>query len=207
MIRRPPRSTLFPYTTLFRSRRRSRGARLESGSVPFGLLDLRPGVAEPDGAVEDQARGRRLERVDAEVPLALELVARPGLRAGEEGLDSAPGEHLERVPVQDRLEVLDLVGLGDREEVVVQAHLGADGMGRRDPVDGPLHLAPPRIAAAARGVVRTAHLRDRARRVANHAGALDDVGVTQAHLDAGREPEVLGRRRVAEVVLLDAEDA
>src|SRR5438874_8068178 len=27
MIRRPPRSTLFPYTTLFRSRRRSRRAR------------------------------------------------------------------------------------------------------------------------------------------------------------------------------------
>src|SRR3712207_6379165 len=27
MIRRPPRSTLFPYTTLFRSRRRARGAR------------------------------------------------------------------------------------------------------------------------------------------------------------------------------------
>src|SRR5690242_21213662 len=26
MIRRPPRSTLFPYTTLFRSRRRHRGA-------------------------------------------------------------------------------------------------------------------------------------------------------------------------------------
>src|SRR2546422_3032798 len=26
MIRRPPRSTLFPYTTLFRSRRRPRGA-------------------------------------------------------------------------------------------------------------------------------------------------------------------------------------
>src|SRR3712207_9027199 len=29
MIRRPPRSTLFPYTTLFRSRRREIGARIE----------------------------------------------------------------------------------------------------------------------------------------------------------------------------------
>src|SRR5258708_18616879 len=28
MIRRPPRSTLFPYTTLFRSRRRPRAARV-----------------------------------------------------------------------------------------------------------------------------------------------------------------------------------
>src|SRR6478672_13041927 len=30
MIRRPPRSTLFPYTTLFRSRRRRHGRRAES---------------------------------------------------------------------------------------------------------------------------------------------------------------------------------
>src|SRR5256884_7524090 len=30
MIRRPPRSTLFPYTTLFRSRRRSRCSQLPS---------------------------------------------------------------------------------------------------------------------------------------------------------------------------------
>src|SRR5947207_7017188 len=32
MIRRPPRSTLFPYTTLFRSRRSSGRARRRSGS-------------------------------------------------------------------------------------------------------------------------------------------------------------------------------
>src|SRR2546426_4806686 len=31
MIRRPPRSTLFPYTTLFRSRRRGGGGRAEIG--------------------------------------------------------------------------------------------------------------------------------------------------------------------------------
>src|SRR4051794_41694876 len=30
MIRRPPRSTLFPYTTLFRSRRRGTGMKLDS---------------------------------------------------------------------------------------------------------------------------------------------------------------------------------
>src|SRR3712207_7423242 len=33
MIRRPPRSTLFPYTTLFRSHHRSEGIRDESGGV------------------------------------------------------------------------------------------------------------------------------------------------------------------------------
>src|SRR5437867_13094946 len=42
MIRRPPRSTLFPYTTLFRSPLRARGGRAEhraqteSGSTPQG---------------------------------------------------------------------------------------------------------------------------------------------------------------------------
>src|SRR5690349_22365895 len=34
MIRRPPRSTLFPYTTLFRSRA------IWSGSISFGLLNV-----------------------------------------------------------------------------------------------------------------------------------------------------------------------
>src|SRR5690349_21956376 len=35
MIRRPPRSTLFPYTTLFRSERESKGAR--AAHVPHAL--------------------------------------------------------------------------------------------------------------------------------------------------------------------------
>src|SRR5436189_3686688 len=34
MIRRPPRSTLFPYTTLFRSRRRPAGARRAPATWP-----------------------------------------------------------------------------------------------------------------------------------------------------------------------------
>src|SRR5260221_5504346 len=39
MIRRPPRSTLFPYTTLFRSRRKQNGARAEAvhGKAGHGL--------------------------------------------------------------------------------------------------------------------------------------------------------------------------
>src|SRR3712207_7782539 len=48
MIRRPPRSTLFPYTTLFRSRAmfgRGAGARLD---VP--CLDVRRGTASQAGA-------------------------------------------------------------------------------------------------------------------------------------------------------------
>src|SRR5206468_11806974 len=36
-IRRPPRSTLFPYTTLFRSRRRSQVARQRSAKPPSAV--------------------------------------------------------------------------------------------------------------------------------------------------------------------------
>src|SRR6266511_6339474 len=41
MIRRPPRSTLFPYTTLFRSGRRSKTADLSSGHRSRPWLDTR----------------------------------------------------------------------------------------------------------------------------------------------------------------------
>src|SRR5256885_14356028 len=41
MIRRPPRSTLFPYTTLFRSDVRDLGPRLQVGPRgPFALADV-----------------------------------------------------------------------------------------------------------------------------------------------------------------------
>src|SRR2546430_16915896 len=49
MIRRPPRSTLFPYTTLFRSPERAHGWRPDGGTHPAdqgprapALLDRRP---------------------------------------------------------------------------------------------------------------------------------------------------------------------
>src|SRR3712207_7590361 len=52
MIRRPPRSTLFPYTTLFRSARLGRVARPQVDQPPQGSR-------EPRAA---QARGRRASR-------------------------------------------------------------------------------------------------------------------------------------------------
>src|SRR3712207_8417822 len=50
MIRRPPRSTLFPYTTLFRSQR-------NAGTVDIGVeeSDLGPGLGER----HSQVRGHR----------------------------------------------------------------------------------------------------------------------------------------------------
>src|SRR3989454_5449639 len=55
MIRRPPRSTLFPYTTLFRSRlgaperRRVRRARPDARAPPVDRRRARPGLRPPRG--------------------------------------------------------------------------------------------------------------------------------------------------------------
>src|SRR3712207_7526530 len=44
MIRRPPRSTLFPYTTLFRSRNSIRHTRLRQSGLDHPLPPLAPGM-------------------------------------------------------------------------------------------------------------------------------------------------------------------
>src|SRR3712207_8694127 len=48
MIRRPPRSTLFPYTTLFRSRVQAVRARRDSEPVERALAELKAAAAEED---------------------------------------------------------------------------------------------------------------------------------------------------------------
>src|SRR3989442_5352243 len=74
MIRRPPRSTLFPYTTLFRSRHRRRIVRIFPEE---GLAD--------DRAVLDRVRERsdliegRRERDDRSEEHTSELQSRPHL--------------------------------------------------------------------------------------------------------------------------------
>src|SRR3712207_8408398 len=68
MIRRPPRSTLFPYTTLFRSRRRATGRRPASGR-------LRRGGGRCSCRHLRRARG--CAGGDADVVLAVELPGQP----------------------------------------------------------------------------------------------------------------------------------
>src|SRR2546426_2488875 len=70
MIRRPPRSTLFPYTTLFRSDadRARRGAR---GGVPRGF-NLPP----RDGARDGRLNPRRSEEHTSELQSPCNLVCR-----------------------------------------------------------------------------------------------------------------------------------
>src|SRR2546422_3103248 len=67
MIRRPPRSTLFPYTTLFRSARA-----LRAGRAPVVLPTRRPG-ADPRPLGGDP---RRSEEHTSELQSRLHLVCR-----------------------------------------------------------------------------------------------------------------------------------
>src|SRR2546427_1976652 len=85
MIRRPPRSTLFPYTTLFRSR-------AVQQEVPVAL-----GQVAPRGVERDSAGARRLAQAAA-----------PALVAGlGPGVERAAGQAARRVGHDERLVVLE----------------------------------------------------------------------------------------------------
>src|SRR5260370_25784102 len=71
MIRRPPRSTLFPYTTLFRSDRcQERGARRRA------RLSLGQAARDRHPAGQGGARGNRSEEHTSELQSHLNLVCR-----------------------------------------------------------------------------------------------------------------------------------
>src|SRR5262245_19938672 len=63
------------------------------------LFDLRPGVAQGDRPVEDERPLRGVDRLDAEIAQALELVPRAGNRVGQGRLELDPGERLQRIQV------------------------------------------------------------------------------------------------------------
>src|SRR3712207_8197988 len=69
MIRRPPRSTLFPYTTLFRSERARRRVGGQVAQVVLALAAGAPLAHQPDlraGQVPRGAGGRRVGPADAQ---------------------------------------------------------------------------------------------------------------------------------------------
>src|SRR2546427_8663938 len=75
MIRRPPRSTLFPYTTLFRSLDGERGRRARAYEVADQFRLERRRDQRPRGAVGEQ-RGQRSEEHTSELQSQSNLVCR-----------------------------------------------------------------------------------------------------------------------------------
>src|SRR5438270_5930311 len=70
MIRRPPRSTLFPYTTLFRSRNR---VKERCGSLRLERIDVEPVVVDRDLgdlAIEDR-KSTRLNSSHSQISYAV----------------------------------------------------------------------------------------------------------------------------------------
>src|SRR2546422_7468908 len=87
MIRRPPRSTLFPYTTLFRSQRMERPAELRNGEERHPALAGEPGhihlaalhaSRDQQGRIAGLRAGReqRSEEHTSELQSRLHLVCR-----------------------------------------------------------------------------------------------------------------------------------
>src|SRR3712207_7371082 len=81
MIRRPPRSTLFPYTTLFRSKpSRSRTSVRPSGAgsdtAYSAVSEARPGVKSPRRPVRSHERTARSEEHTSELQSRQYLVCR-----------------------------------------------------------------------------------------------------------------------------------
>src|SRR2546425_5280910 len=73
MIRRPPRSTLFPYTTLFRSRRQPKVA--EAPSTPNAIPDA-PSEIESAPMAETSVVPKRSEEHTSELQSLAYLVCR-----------------------------------------------------------------------------------------------------------------------------------
>src|SRR2546429_7391737 len=80
MIRRPPRSTLFPYTTLFRSARlapRAPGAEPATrATLARGSLEGTRAVSQPTRPVQHSAQLERSEEHTSELQSRLHLVCR-----------------------------------------------------------------------------------------------------------------------------------
>src|SRR2546426_5090050 len=76
MIRRPPRSTLFPYTTLFRSAHPGRGLPAQHGGALAPAAGANPDLEAGDYARLLPARHRRSEEHTSELQSPCNLVCR-----------------------------------------------------------------------------------------------------------------------------------
>src|SRR5256886_16180600 len=173
MIRRPPRSTLFPYTTLFRSEVRTR---------------FRSCLRLPEVALVE--RGRRVEhRVEALPVPALRVLLGRSLLILERNVEPLrePLNRSDEVDALGLLDERDRVAAALAAEAVVGAFLGTDGERRRPLV---VERAEPGEARA-----RSLQLRPAGNDLDNIGGGLDglDRGIGDPRHSA-LEPGRVGER-------------
>ena len=173
------------------------------------LFDFGPAVLQSDRPVKHGLLGLVVIAVGAEIAHAFKLHAVLGLKRRQGRLDLAAGQNLQRVGIEifhEVVAVLDVLRGFFGEEPVVEAQFGIDGVAGLDPVDRTLDLAAvDRVAALAVGIVGTMHFGDAAVGILHHLFAGDDVAPAQAHFLSGRQPEILGRGNLAEVVLINVQ--
>src|SRR5690242_21370612 len=95
MLRRPPRSTLFPYTTLFRSQGR------DDQHAPGARV---AGPGRPEDGEEEEAAEQRSEEHTSELQSHVNLVCRLLLEKKKKTNTNTTDSHALSSPVTDRFE-------------------------------------------------------------------------------------------------------
>src|SRR3712207_5176096 len=131
MIRRPPRSTLFPYTTLFRSPESFKVLLKEMQSLALDIHVLSDEGAEVEVREEDDELLRAAEELGIDLsPGSLRAAARqPTAEEVEEGQERVDQTGELTLPADEELGDLDDVALSRDEEAEeeVEAQLGPLG--------------------------------------------------------------------------------
>src|SRR3712207_5116053 len=136
MIRRPPRSTLFPYTTLFRSRVEQVSQGIHRRVYLRTLLALRPVVAAPRAALRRGLQG-------AGVQYGRRRIGRSALRKSQEEYAQKIVDHLlEYASLQPPPRLL-IDGFPRRQVV---RHIAPGRAGAHDPPQSIEHLAQVVVA-------------------------------------------------------------
>src|SRR5689334_24327239 len=83
IIRRPPRSTLFPYTTLFRSHRRRGHRRAHSSVADNGAGERTPGQCPEGCACDTDRKSTRLNSSHSSISYAVFCLKKKTSRRGD----------------------------------------------------------------------------------------------------------------------------
>src|SRR2546430_12783964 len=92
MIRRPPRSTLFPYTTLFRSGGERRLEVLRGGGLVSGRHHAGVGGVNPDQAARDR-KSTRLNSSHSQISYAVFCLKKKNLNVTQQNLSILTTRH------------------------------------------------------------------------------------------------------------------